>query len=78
MSVKATFSTPMPHVMEIERSLAFYELLGFVTVDSDVAEPLGWARMHCEGGALTFLRGEHAVDPAAQGFMLYMYTPPIC
>ena len=46
----------MLHAMDIERSLAFYELLGFVTVDSDCGKPLGWARMHCEGGALMFVR----------------------
>jgi hypothetical protein len=74
MSVKATYSTPMLHVMEIERSLGFYELLGFVTIDTDGGKPLGWARMHCEGGALMFLRAEHAVDPAVQGILLYMYS----
>jgi catechol 2,3-dioxygenase-like lactoylglutathione lyase family enzyme len=77
VSVRATYSTPMLHVMAIERSLAFYERLGFLTVDTDGGEPLGWARMHCEGGALMFLRGEHAVDPAAQGIMLYMYAPDL-
>ena len=77
MSVRATYSTPMLHVMAIERSLAFYERLGFLTVDTDGGKPLGWARMHCEGGALMFLRGEHAVDPAAQGIMLYMYPPDL-
>jgi hypothetical protein len=77
MSAKATYSTPMLHSMDIERSLAFYELLGFVTVDTDRGNPLGWARMHCEGGALMFLRAEHAVDPAVQGIMLYMYSPDL-
>jgi len=41
MSVKASHSTPMLHAMDIERSLAFYELLGFVTVDTDCGNPLG-------------------------------------
>jgi hypothetical protein len=77
MSAKATYSTPMLHAMDIERSLAFYELLGFVTVDTDCGKPLGWARMHCEGGALMFLRAAHAVDPAVQGVMLYMYSPDL-
>jgi hypothetical protein len=49
MNVKASYSTPMLHSMDIERSLAFYELLGFVTVDTDRGNPLGWACMHCEG-----------------------------
>jgi hypothetical protein len=74
MNVAATYSTPMLRVIKIERSLAFYELLGFVTVDTDCGNPLGWARMHCEGGALMVLRAEHAVDPAVQGIMLYMYS----
>jgi predicted enzyme related to lactoylglutathione lyase len=73
MSVKSTYSTPMLHVMEIERSLAFYERLGVETMDTDCGKPLGWARMHCEGGGLMFLRAEHVVDPAVQGIMLYMY-----
>ncbi len=77
MGVKASFSTPMLHVMEIERSLDFYELLGFVTVDTDRGKPLGWARLHCEGGALMFVRAEHAVDPRAQGILLYMYAPDL-
>jgi Glyoxalase/Bleomycin resistance protein/Dioxygenase superfamily len=77
MSAKATYSTPMLHAMDIERSLAFYELLGFVTVDSDCGKPLGGARMHCEGGALMFVRAEHAADPRAQGILLYMYAPDL-
>jgi len=77
MSAKTTYSTPMLHAMDIERSLAFYELLGFVTVNTDGGKPLGWARAHCEGGALMFLRAEHPVDPAVQGVMLYMYSPDL-
>ncbi|MGH9556169.1 MAG: VOC family protein [Terriglobales bacterium] len=77
MSVKATYSTPLLHVAEIERSIRFYELLGFATVDTDRAQPLGWARMHCEGGAVMFLRAEEPVDASAQGMLLYMYTPDL-
>jgi hypothetical protein len=60
----------MLHVMEIERSLAFCKLLGFVTVDTDGGKPRGWARLHCAGGALLFVRAEHAADPLAQGILL--------
>ncbi len=62
--VKAGHSTPLLRVAEIERSIGFYELLGFVTVDTDRAEPLGWARLHCEGGAIMLLRASEPVDPA--------------
>ena len=77
MTVKATYSTPMLHVADIERSIRFYELLGFATIDTDRCQPLGWARMHCKGGAVMFLRAEHPIDPSAQALMLYMYTPDL-
>ena len=74
---KAGFSTPTYHVADIEKSIWFYELLGFVTIDTDGEKPLGWARMHCEGGALMFLRAEGPVDASAQPALLYMYTPDL-
>jgi len=77
MSAKVGYSTPVLHVVEIEKSIRFYKQLGFVTVDTDRAKPLGWARMHCEGGAVMFLRGEKPVDASAQAVMLYMYTPDL-
>jgi hypothetical protein len=55
MSVKAGYSTAMLHGAEIERSIRFYELLGFVTVDTDRSKPFGWARLHRDGGAVMFL-----------------------
>jgi predicted enzyme related to lactoylglutathione lyase len=67
----------MLHVAEIERSIRFYELLGFTTMDTDRAQPLGWARMHCEGGAVMFLRAEEPLDDSPCGVMLYMYTPDL-
>jgi hypothetical protein len=77
MSAKVGYSTPMLHVEEIERSIRLYELLGFVTVDTDRCRPLGWARLHCEGGAVMFLRAEEPLHLKAQGIMLYMYTPDL-
>jgi hypothetical protein len=77
MSVKVGYSTPLLHVAEIERSIRFYELLGFATVDTDRGEPLGWARLHCEGGTVMFLRAEEPVDASAQAVLLCMYTPDL-
>jgi len=76
-SDKVAYSTPLLQVGEIERSIPFYELLGFDTVDTDRGKPLGWARMHCEGGAVMFSRAEEPVDPSARAFLLYMYTPDL-
>ncbi len=77
MAPKAGYSTPMLHVAEIEKSIRFYQLLGFETIDTDRLNPLGWARMHCEGGAVMFVRAEEPVNPAAQSILLYMYTPDL-
>jgi predicted enzyme related to lactoylglutathione lyase len=78
MNAKVGYSTPLLHVAEIEKSIPFYELLGFTTIDTDRCNPLGWARLHCEdGSAVMFLRAEHAVDSSAQAVMLCMYTPDL-
>jgi catechol 2,3-dioxygenase-like lactoylglutathione lyase family enzyme len=76
MSVKAGYSTPMLHVAEMEKSIRFYEFLGFTTIDTQGCAPLAWARLHCEdGSAVMFLRAEHPVDSSAQALILYLYTP---
>jgi len=77
MSVKAAYATPMLHVAEVERSLKFYELLGFETIDTDRCDPIGWARIHCEGGAIMFLRAEEPITSPPTGIMLCMYTPDL-
>src|SRR5215470_3548609 len=77
MAVKAGYCTPMLHVAEVERSLKFYGLLGFETIDTDCCEPIGWARVHCAGGAIMFLRAEEPIDPKRYGTMLCMYTPDL-
>jgi catechol 2,3-dioxygenase-like lactoylglutathione lyase family enzyme len=70
-------STPLLHVAEIERSIAFYQLLGFRLTDDDGCIPIGWARLHCEGGSIMFLRAEEEIDAKAQGFLFSMYTPDL-
>jgi len=77
MTAKAGYSTPMLHVNEVERSIRFYALLGFTLIDTDRCSPIGWARIHCEGGALMFLRAEQPVHNAAPGMLLCMYTPDL-
>jgi hypothetical protein len=77
MNIHVGNSTPLLEVDEIESSIRFYELLGFSAVDTDREEPLGWARMHCEGGAVMFLRAGGPADASAQTVSLCMYTPDL-
>jgi catechol 2,3-dioxygenase-like lactoylglutathione lyase family enzyme len=78
MPAKAGYSTPMLHVADVRRSIRFYELLGFelIDVEGDPQCP-GWARIHCEGGALMFLLAEEHLNPSAQSILLAMYTPDL-
>jgi len=76
-SVKAGYLTPGLHVADIEESIRLYELLGFTTIDTDREEPLGWARLHCEGGAIMFLRAEEPVTISALPVLFYPYTPDL-
>ena len=78
MTVKAGWSTPMLHVADVERSLRFYALLGFEVIDVDRDEAgVGWARMHCEGGALMFLEAEDTVRREHHTVLFAMYTPDL-
>jgi hypothetical protein len=44
--------------------MRFYPLLGFELIDQmGESDRLGWARMHCEDGALMFLRAEEIHPP---------------
>ncbi len=78
MTVKAGYYTPMLHVKSIEESMRFYSLLGFETVD-EMGEGgrLGWARMHCEGGALMFLLAEEPMDASRQAVLFALYCPDL-
>ncbi len=77
MSTKVGWSTPLLHVAEVERSIRFYETLGFTTLDTDGAKPLGWARLQCEGGALMLALAEDTIAASMQGVLLYMYSPDL-
>ena len=79
--MKAGWSTPMLHVGSVERSIAFYRLLGFDLVDVEGPQGcLGWARMRTDdGSAIMFLLAEEGVrvDPEKQGILLALYTPDL-
>jgi len=78
MTVKAAYSTPLLHVSDVQRSLDFYGLLGFEIVDIEKSNgTIGWARMHCEGGALMFVLAEQSHSHHHDRFLLYLYTPDL-
>jgi catechol 2,3-dioxygenase-like lactoylglutathione lyase family enzyme len=78
MPIRAGWYTPMLHVKDMAASLRFYGLLGFEVVDQmGEAGRIGWARMHCEGGAVMFLLAEEDAPPVAHTVLFVMYTPDL-
>ena len=76
MPPKAGWSTPMLHVSDVSRSIRFYELLGFELIDTEGGPAsIGWARLHCEFGAIMlFLAEEPVEDAAVKRIPFYAYT----
>ncbi|WP_263359215.1 VOC family protein [Acidicapsa ligni] len=74
MTIKAKYATPMRQVMDVERSIVFYELLGFELIDKVGNTRASWARLHCEGGSLMLLVVQGQLYPKVQTSSLVMYT----
>lgn len=79
MTAAAGWSTPMLHAMDVERSIRFYQRLGFklIDVEGESGRPPAWARLGTpDGSAIMLLAGEaeHPVIPEVQGIMLVLYT----
>ena len=66
---------PFVHVADVERSVAFYRLLGFEVQDTyEPAGRLSWASLRSVEAALMLARREEPVDAAAQAVLFYLYT----
>ncbi len=76
--VRAGFSTPLVHVADVERSIRSFERLGFELVDfASEGGHTGWARMHCEGGAIMLLASDEPLRPREQSIQFYLYSPDL-
>ncbi len=66
---------PFVHVGDVERSIAFYQHLGF-TVESvyKYQERPVWAALQSEGAELMVTLDGDPIDPASQGVLFYLYS----
>lgn len=67
--------TPYVHVLDVERSLAFYAKFGFVTQASH-ASPDGrvaWASIVCGGARIMLARASGPIAAEDQAVLLYMH-----
>ena len=73
---------PMIPVLNIERSIAFYKLLGFATGNRVHREGrMDWAWLYApnapdwrRGPNLMLSRSEREIDPATRGILFYLYA----
>jgi catechol 2,3-dioxygenase-like lactoylglutathione lyase family enzyme len=66
------------HVVDVARSIAFYESLGMECRArmGPEGEPF-WAAMRCAGGDLMLGQADGPVDPRVQSVMFYLYAPDL-
>lgn len=69
---------PFVHVADVERSVAFYRLLGFEVRDTH--EPDGrleWAWLASGDAAIMLARADAPIEPREQAVLFYLYAPDV-
>ncbi len=72
--------TPMIFASDVQRSIAFYEQLGFVlmnTVKDNAKGFLTWAWVQNGKANLMLARSARPINPGAQDFLLYVSAPDV-
>lgn len=70
---------PFAHVADVERSLAFYALLGFVPLGRH-SSPAGrtvWANALAGGAHIMFAQASGPIDAGVQAVLFYMYADDV-
>jgi ketosteroid isomerase-like protein/catechol 2,3-dioxygenase-like lactoylglutathione lyase family enzyme len=66
---------PFVHVADVERSIAFYELLGFAVEDTHrFGDELGWAAVSSGDARLMLARAGEPVRSRDQAVLFYLFT----
>lgn len=67
---------PFVHVGDVERSIAFYALLGFEVRDTYEHDGrLDWASLRHADAQLMLAAASAPIDPTEQAVLFYLYTP---
>lgn len=71
--------TPYVHVQDVEGSVAFYAMLGFVVQASHAAADgrMVWASVACGAARIMLARASGPIVAADQAILLYMHGPDV-
>lgn len=70
---------PFAHVADVEASLAFYSLLGFVrqgTYQSSTGRTI-WAHARAGAAEIMLAQADSRIDDTSQGILFYMYSSDV-
>jgi catechol 2,3-dioxygenase-like lactoylglutathione lyase family enzyme len=66
---------PFVHVSELDRSVSFYEKLGFTVTDTHEHEgELDWVALESGTARLMLARASAPIDPRQQAVLFYLYS----
>jgi hypothetical protein len=69
---------PFVKVPDVERSVAFYQHLGFVLGDSaQYGGHLSWAALSSDTAEIMFEGTNETIEPDRQGVLFYLYSPDL-
>jgi hypothetical protein len=79
MSCTVNRLVPFVHVTDVEASLAFYAMLGFVPqhVMKDAGGRMFWALAQSDRAEIMFARADGPVDAEQQAVIFYMYSTDV-
>jgi catechol 2,3-dioxygenase-like lactoylglutathione lyase family enzyme len=74
MSETVSSLIPYVHVADVERSIAFYWMLGFEVADTRPYDGhLGWAFLQCGDARLMLAHANAPIDSGAQAVLFYLW-----
>jgi catechol 2,3-dioxygenase-like lactoylglutathione lyase family enzyme len=72
---RVTRLIPFVQVADVGRSIAFYELLGFIVQDTyRVEDRLDWAALEASEAKLMLAHADEPVHPGQQAVLFYLYA----
>jgi hypothetical protein len=78
MSETVSGLVPYAHVADVERSIAFYWMLGFEVSNTQPYEGhLGWAFLRCGDAQLMLARATEPIESGAQAILFYLYCKDV-
>jgi catechol 2,3-dioxygenase-like lactoylglutathione lyase family enzyme len=78
--MKVRSLVPMVFVSDLQRSIAFYQLLGFQvenTFTREGSQTISWAWLQCDSAELMLAKASDPINDKEQGILFYIYCADV-